>query len=221
MRPFIIATLFAAFAGAACAHGMPPESKASKVTDVDVGRLEPEERGVIDKARHALDQARDEHSQQLLAVQEAKAEEQKAIADVRSAEARQAAADVLERTAGQSRDPTELREASEEQERARAEWRAADARLVYTRNLIAAREADVKRTEQEVALAESKVELSKLRALQRANNPAAAKYDLGRFMTAINEKQIRLEQLEKQSRALDQDATAARQVWKTFERQAK
>jgi len=208
----VITLAFAAVMG--CMHGGARSlAKSSTVSDADVGRLGPEQEGLVDQARDALASARDALSRTSLRLQQAQNEENTAKADQQAADADQEVADAQQRVASDSLAPDALEKARQLQERAKAHKLAADAHLEYANKLIDERKAEVQAAEQQVKVAEARVEWSKLQALEQANNPASAKYDAGRFQTAVNDAQGDLDEAVEKARGLEAQATAARQRW--------
>ena len=212
-------TVLAFAAAMGCMHGgARGEAKSSTVAEADVGRLGPDQRGLVDQARQALARARDARSRTSLRLQQAENEENTAKADQQAAEADQQVADAQQRVANDSRAADALEKARLLQERAKAHKHVADAHREYARKLIDQRKAEMQAAEQQVKVAELRVERSKLQALEQANNPAAAKYDPGRFETAVNDAQGDLDKTAQKARDLEAQATAARQRWEDSER---
>jgi len=213
----IIPLAFAAVIG--CMHGgAQSEARSSTVSDADVGRLGPEQEALVDQARQALASANDALSRTSLRLQQAQNEENTAKADQQAADADQKVADAQQRVANDSRAPDALEKARQLQEQAKAHKQVADAHLEYANKLIAERKAEVQAAEQQVKVAQARVEWSKLQALEQANNPAATKYDPGRFQTAVNDAQGDLDRSVQKTRDLEVQATAARQQWEDSQR---
>jgi colicin import membrane protein len=210
----IIALAFAAVLG--CMHG--GQTKSSTVSDADVGRLGPEQEGLVNQARQALNVARDALSRTSLRLQQARNEEGTAKADQQAAEADQKVADAQQKVANDSRAPEALEKARQLQARAKAHKQVADLHAEYAHKLIEEREAEVQAAERQVKVAEARVEWSKLQALEQAGNPAATKYEAGRFQTAVNDAQGELDQATQKARSLEAQATAARQRWEDSQR---
>ncbi len=196
-----------------CMHGGAQNARSSTVADTDVGRLGPEQEGLVNQARQGLDGARDALSRTRLRLQQAQNEEGIAKADLQAAEAAQKVADAQQKVANDSRAPDAVEKARQLQEQAKAHRQAADLHVAYGGKLIDQREAEVQAAERQVKLAQARVEWSKLQALEQARNPAATKYDPGRFQTAVNEAQGGLDEATRNARALEGQATAARQRW--------
>jgi hypothetical protein len=197
-----------------CMHGgARTDGRASTVSEADVGRLEPGQEGLVNQARQALDGARDALSRTRLKLQQAQNEEGVAKADLQAAEADQKVADAQRKMANDSRAPDAVEKARRLEEQAKAHEQAADLHVQYARKLIELRKAEVQVAERHVELAQARVEWSKLQALEQARNPAATKYDPGRFQTAVNEAQGGLDEATQNARALEGQATAARERW--------
>ncbi len=213
----IITLAFAAVMG--CMHGgAQSEAKSSTVSDADVGRLGPEQEGLVDQARQALASARDALSRTSLRLQQAQNEEGTAKADQQGADADQKVADAQQKVANDSRAPDALEKARQLQEQAKAHKQAADVHLEYANKLIDERKAEVQAAEQQVKVAQARVEWSKLQALEQVNNPAAAKYDPGRFQTAVNDAQGDLDRAVQKAHDREVKATAARRQWEDSQR---
>lgn len=213
----IITLALAAVMG--CMHGgAQSEAKSSTVSEADVGRLGPEQEALVDEARQALANAGDALSRTNLRLQEAQNEEGTAKADQHAAESDQKVADAQQKVANDSRDPDALEKARQLQEQARAHKLAADAHLEYAKKLIDQRKAEMQAAEQQVKVAQARVEWSKLQALEQAKNPAATKYDHGRFQTAVNDAQGDLDKAVQKAHDLEVQATAARQQWEDSQR---
>jgi len=205
-----------------CMHGgAQGDARSSKVADADVGRLGPEQEGLVTGARQALDGARDALSRTRLRLQQAQNEEGTAKADLQAAEADQKVADAQQKVANDSREPDAVEKARRLQERAKAHKQVADLHVEYASKLIGEREAEVQAAERQVEVAEARVEWSKLQALEQARNPAATKYDPGRFQSAVGDAQGRLDEAAQNARSLEAEATAARRRWEDTRRQAR
>ena len=207
-------------AAVGCAHqNIGAESRASKVTDADAGRLKPTQDRLVDEARSTLGAASDNLARTKLKIQDAKNEEQGAKAEAKAGEAALSAAAAQQQMADQSREPAALANATKQQELAAAKKRAAEAHLTYARNLVAANEARAQVAEQQVEVAQARVDWAKLQALQQAKNPAAGKYDAGRFQTTVNDAQVNLTAMQKRAKGLDEEATLSKQAWELSQRQ--
>lgn len=210
---------FALAAVMGCMHGgAQSEAKSSTVSEADVGRLGPEQEALVDQARQGLASARDALSRTTLRLQQAQNEENTAKADEQAAAADQKVADAQQRVANDSRAPDALEKARQLQERAKARKQVADLHLDYANKLIDERKAEVQAAEQQVKVAQARVEWSKLQALEEARNPAAGKYDGGRFQTAVNDAQGDLDKRVQKSHDLEAQATVARQRWEDSQR---
>jgi chromosome segregation ATPase len=196
-----------------CMHGAQRDASASTVAETDVGRLGPEQAGLVSQARQGLDGARDALSRTRLGLQDAQNEEGTAKADLEAAGADQKVADAQQKVANDSRAPEALETARRLQERAKAHQQAAQLHLEYAGKLVGEREAEVRAAERQVEVAQARVEWSKLQALEQARNPAATKYDASRFQAAVNEAQGKLDEATKNARSLEAQASAARQRW--------
>jgi len=201
-----------------CMHGGAQGEASSAVSEADVGRLGPEQEGLVNQARQALDGARDALSRTSLRLQQAQNEEGTAKADQQAAEADQEVADAQQKVANDSRAPDELEKARRLQERAAAHKQTADLHAEYAGRLIDQREAEVRVAERQVEVAQARVEWSKLQALEQAKNPAATKYDAGRFQTAVNDAQGELDEARQEALSLEVQATASRQRWEDAQR---
>jgi hypothetical protein len=213
----ILTLAFAAVMG--CMHGgAQSEAKSSTVSEADVGRLGPEQEALVDQARQALANAGDALSRTNLRLQEAQNEEGTAKADQHAAESDQKVADAQQKVANDSRAPDALEKARQLQEQAKAHKLAADAHLEYANKLIDQRKAEMQAAEQQVKVAEARVEWSKLQALEQAKNPAATKYDPGRFQTEVSDAQGNHDKAVQKAHDLEAQATAARQRWEDSQR---
>src|SRR5512143_129949 len=202
-----------------CMHGgAQGEAKSSVVSEADVGRLGPEQGALVDQARQGQAMAKDALSRTTLRLQQAQNEENTAKADQQAAEADQKVADAQQRGANDSRAPDALEKARQLQERAKAHKQVADLPLDYANKLIDERKAEVQAAEQQVKVAQARVEWSKLQALEQARNPAAGKYDAGRFQTAVNDAQGDLDKRVQKAQNLEAQATTARQRWEDSQR---
>jgi hypothetical protein len=202
-----------------CMHGgAQSEAKSSTVSEADVGRLGPEQEALVHQARLALNIARDALSRTNLRLQQAQNEEGTAKADQQAAGADQKVADAQQKLANDSRAPDALEKARQLQEQAKANKQVADLHAEYASKLIDERKAEVQAAERLVKVAEARVEWSKLQALEQAQNPAATKYDAGRFQTAVNDALGELDAATKNARSLEDQATAARQRWEDSQR---
>jgi hypothetical protein len=213
----VIPLAFAAIMG--CMHGgAQSEARSSTVSDADVGRLAPEQEGLVHQARQALDVARDARSRTSLRLQQAQNEEGTAKADQQAAEADQKVADAQQKVANDSRAPDALEKARQLQEQAKAHKQVADLHVEYASKLIDERKAEMQAAERQVEVAQARVEWSKLQALEQARNPAATKYDAGRFQTAVNDAQGQADKAVQNAKSLEIHATAARQRWEDSQR---
>ena len=214
-----LALALAAVTGCSMLHrGAQSEARSSTVSDADAGRLGPEQEALVHEARQALDGARDALSRANLGLQQAQNEEGTAKADQQAAQADQKVADAQQKVANDSRGPEALEKARRLQELAKAHGQAANLHADYASKLVDERKAEVEAAERQVKVAQARVERSKLQALEQARNPAATKYDAGRFQTAVNDAQGELDAAAQKSRALEAQATAARQRWEDSER---
>jgi len=200
-------------AGLACMHGA--AKKTSTVSEADVGRLGPEQQGPVNEARRKLDVASDALSRTSLKLEQARNEQGTAKADLEAAKAAQKVADAMQKVANDSRAPDALEKASRLQERAKAHGQAAGLHVAYAGKLLEQREAEVQAAERQVEAARARVEWSRLQALEQAGNPAATKYDAGRFQTAVNDAQREAEGAAQHARSLEGQATEARQRWES------
>lgn len=208
----VIALAFTASLG--CMHGgAQSEARSSTVSEADVGRLGPQQEGPIDQARQALSAARGALARTELRLQQAQNEEGTAKADRESAEADQKVADAQRKVANDSRAPEALEKARQLETQAATHRQLADLHLEYVAKLIEQRKAEVQVAERQVDVAQARVEWSKLQALDQARDPAATKYDAGRFQTAVNDAQGKLDEATKKARSLEGEATAAQQRW--------
>jgi colicin import membrane protein len=213
----IIPLAFAAVMG--CMHGgAQSEARSSTVSEADVGRLGPEQEALVDQARQALNVARDDLSRTRLRLQQAQNEEGNAKADQQAAAADQKVADAQQKMANDSRAPDALEKARQLQEKAKAHKQVADLHAEYADKLVDERKAEVQAAERQVKVAQARVEWSKLQALEQAKNPAATKYDAGRFQTAVNDAQGELDAAAHNAQSLEAQATTARQQWEQSQR---
>lgn len=203
--------VFAAVLG--CMHGGQRGARPATVAETDVGRLGPEQAGLVNQARQDLDVARDALSRARLGLQDARNEEGTAKAELAAAGADQKLADAQQKVANDSRAPEALERARRLQERAKANQQAAELHVEYAGKLVAGREAEVQAAERRVEVGQARVEWSRLQALEQAGNPAAAKYDAARFRAAVDEAQRKLDEATRSARSLEAQASAARQRW--------
>jgi hypothetical protein len=219
MRSLFISPLCAAALLVGCAHEGTPEAKASKITDEDMGRLLPEEEAHVTHAKDAVTQAEERLAHKKLELQKEQTELDAARADVKAAEAQLAKATATEKAAHLSGSKFEMEKAVKERDRGDALKRAADARVLYVQERIDAEKAQVAAGQEEVSVADARFEYAKLRGLQQANHAVARKYDAGKFESAINSRQMKLEQLEKKARQLEKTAMNQKQVWQLTEQE--
>jgi hypothetical protein len=204
-----------------CMHGgAQREAKSATVSEADAGRLAPGQEALVHQARHELAVASDALSRTNLRLQEAKNEEGIAKAEQEAAAADQSVADAQHKVANDNRLPVALEKARQLQERATANKQAADLHVEYVKKLIDQRKAEVQAAERQVDAAQARVEWSKLQALEAAGNPAATKYDAGRFQTAVNDAQGEADKAAQKAKSLEDQATAARQQWEDSQRRA-
>lgn len=194
-----------------CMHG--GAQRGAAVSDADAGRLGPEQVGLVTRARQDVDVAQDALARTRLGLQEARNEEGLAKADLQAAEADQKVADAQRKVANDSRAPDALERARLLQEQATAHREVADLHLEYARRLVGEREAEVQAAERQLQVAQARVEWSKLQALEQAGNPAATKYDAGRFQTAVRDAEGDAAEAAGKAQTLAAQATAARQRW--------
>ncbi len=214
MRTMVVAALAAI---AACgAHGA---AGGPLVADADLGRLGQGQMGPVDEARRFVSSARDELARAKLRQQEtahevdlAKADQQVAAADAKRAEVETKAAD-------QSREPAQLERARQLGELSKLHKTASDAHLAYANQVTEANGASVDAANKQVDLANARLELAKLQALQAAGVPAASKYDLGKFQGRVADAQKRFDDALKHARDLHSRATASQQRWQDAQRQ--
>jgi chromosome segregation ATPase len=210
----IIPLALAAILG--CMHG--GAQSAATVSDADAGRLGPEQVALVSRARQGVDVAQDALSRTRLHLQEARNEEGLAKADLQAAEADQKLADAQRKVANDSRAPDALERARLLQEQATAHREVAGLHLDYARKLVGEREAEVQAAERQLQVAQARVEWSKLQALEQAGNPAATKYDAGRFQTAVRDAEGEAAEAAGKAQTLEAQASAARQRWEDSQR---
>jgi hypothetical protein len=196
-----------------CMHGAQRDARSATVAETDVGRLGPEQAGLVNQARQGLDVAKDALSRTRLGLQDAQNEQGTAKAELGAAEADQKVADAQQKVANDSRAPEAVEKARRLQEQATARKQAAGLHVEYAGKLARARAAEAQAAERQVEVAQARVEWSKLQALEQARNPAATKYDATRFQGAVNEAQRKLDEATKDARSLEAQASAARQRW--------
>lgn len=177
-----------AFAVAGCASGPPA------VLDADYGRLKPEQTTAVDQARSELARAHEELEAAKAKVGEARREEQLAGAD------RDAAKLETERV-------KRLAQAAE------ARTRAAQARGEYAERLADAREAAEEAAQRRVDLADAKVELLKLQALEQAKLQPTKAYDDKAFYGRVADAQKKLDDAREKVKKLEQDASDGQRRW--------
>lgn len=196
-----------------CMHGAQRDARPATVAETDVGRLAPEQAGLVNQARQALGVARDALSRARLGLQDAQNEVGTAKAELQAARADQVIADAQQKVANDSRAPEAVEKARRLQGQAKANLQAAELHVEYAGKLVAEREAEVRAAERQVEVAQARVEWSKLQALEQAGNPAATKYDAARFRAAVEEAQRKLAGAARSARSLEAQASAARQRW--------
>lgn len=202
-----------------CMHGgAQSAARSATVADTDVGRLAPGQEDLVNQARQAMDGARDALSRTRLRLQQAQNEEGTAKADLQAAQADQKVADAQQKVANDSRAPDAVEKARQLQERAKAHKQVADLHVEYAGKLIGEREAEVQAAERQLQLSQTRVEWSKLQALEQAGNPAATKYDAGRFQTAVRDAEGDAAEAAGKAQTLEAQATAARQRWEDSQR---
>jgi chromosome segregation ATPase len=177
-----------AFVAAGCASGPPT------VLDADYGRLKPDQTAAVDSARAELASAHQELEAAKGKVAEARREEKLAESD------RAAAKSETERV-------KKLAEAAD------ALSSAADAHGEYAGTLIDARKAAEEAAQRRVDLANAKVELLKLQALEQAKLEPTKAYDDKTFYGRVAEMQKRLDDAREKVKQLEQDATDDQRRW--------
>lgn len=177
-----------AFVVAGCASGPPA------VLDADYGRLKPDQTAAVDSARAEL----------------AKAHEELEAAKAKNAEARREeklAEDDEEAAKRETERVKKLAEAAE------ARTRAAEARGEYAEKLGAARKAAEEAAQRRVDLADAKVELLKLQALEQAKLQPTKPYDEKAFYGRVAEAQKKLDEAREKVKQLEQDASDGQREW--------
>ncbi len=216
MRTTVVAALaLAVTAGCAGAHG----AAGPQVSDADFGRLTPTQTAPVDEARRFVSSARDELARAKLRQQETAHESDLARADQQVAEADAKRAEVEAKAADQSREPAQLDRARQLREGASLHKSVADAHADYAKRITAANQASVDAANRQVDLANARLELAKLQALQQAGIPAATKYDASKFQARVSDAQKTFDQALQHARDLQGQATASQQRWQDAQRQ--
>lgn len=151
------------------------------VSEVDFGRLSPDQLQPVTAARADATAARDAVARAELRAQGARSEADYARADQSTAKADLERAAAAAKGAQASGDPGDAARAQELEAAARLRQQAADAHLAYAERLVKARTADVAAARAERTRADVAVERAKLTALEQAQIPAATRYDPARF----------------------------------------
>jgi len=176
------------FIVAGCASGPPT------VLEADYGRLKPDQTAAVDSARSELARAHEELEAAKAKIAEARREEKLAQADGDAAKAER------ERV-------KRLAEAAE------ARTGAAEARGEYAEKLAEARLAAADAAQRRVDLADAKVELLKLQALEQAKLQPSKAYDDKSFYGRVAEAQKRLDDAREKVKQLEQEATDGQRRW--------
>jgi hypothetical protein len=187
------------------------------VSEADIGRLEPGQMGPVNQARQEWANSRDNYSRSHWRLKEAQTESRVAKDEQQQAALHVQAAGTEQKAALDS-SPSAQEKAGQLQEQASAKKQVADARLDYTNKLVSQRNAEMQAAYQRLAVADKRLNWSKLQALEQAQNPAAMKYDSGRFQTAVNDSQREFDKAKQQAHDLEIVATAARQHWEDAQR---
>lgn len=215
MQKLTVMLALAAAAGCASSGG----AKSGTVSDADFGRLQAGQTGPVDQARLFRDSALDEQARAKLRLQEGKNEEQLAKADREAAAAQANRAEAAQKAATESREPAALEQARVLKEQAAAMKRAADAHGAYAKKMMEARQTAVDAAAKQVSLADAKLELAKVQALQQASVPAASKYDLTKFQANLDKAQKDFDQALQKTRQQESQAQAAHQALQDADRQ--
>jgi len=219
-RIWITVPLAALAACASSSAGKGQQASATTVSDADLGRLAQGQMGAVSEARQFVGSARDEQARARLHVQEVQHEAELAKADAQTAKADADRAAVQAKVANDTRDPVQLEQARAMKAQADAKKRAADARADYAKKLVAARQASLAASDQQVALGEARLERAKLLALQQANIPAAGKYDMAKFNERVSSTQKSFDEGLQKARGQESQAMAAQQAWVDAQRQS-
>lgn len=215
MRHLAIAACAVALASCATSKS----SLSDKVSDADLGRLSATQTQPIHQAQQDVFRAQEDLNRAKLALEEAQHEKDLANADEAAADADLKRAEAEKKIADDSHDPNAINKASEMTETAHLHKRAADAHRDFANKLIAFREDEVKAGQQEIKLADAKVEVAKLRALQQANVPAATKYDSAVMQKNVNDAQTVYNEAQRKVTSDQAQAQAAEAMWHNLSQQ--
>jgi hypothetical protein len=182
----VVLGLAALVAGCATASKATSSSPPA-VSDEDFARLQSGQMGPVNQARELLNSAQDQHARAKLGVQQAQNEQQLAKTDEEAAKAGKDFADERAKISDQTRDPAQMNQTKALYDKADKEQRVAEAHVNYATNMMTARQSALDAADKQVKLGEARVELAKVQALQKANNPAASKYDLGTFQKQVDQ----------------------------------
>jgi hypothetical protein len=212
---------FLALAAAACAgtRGARESTAETRISEEDVGRLGPEQTGAVERARQFRGSARDEQARASLRLQQAQHEVEAAKADQQAADLDAKRAENQEKTASESREPTELEGARQMKTQAQLHKDVANAHVDYASKLVEARKASLDAAQKQVALGDARLEWAKLQALQQARVPAATKYDANKYQSQVNEAQKSFDDSMQKARDLDSQASASQRRWEDLRRQ--
>jgi hypothetical protein len=215
MRTLAIAAALAATV-LACRSTPKKAAEVQTVADADLGRLAPDQMGVVHAARATLGEARDGAARAHHRFRESRHEEAWANADRAAAESDRLRAAAELGAAKEAGDTRRADTAYERAEAAALRGQAAEARLDYARKLLAAREAELRLAEARARRAEWEVERAKLTALREAGNPAASKYDPVPFDRRVSEAMRAEEGARTKARELGVAAKTAQEQWRAL-----
>jgi hypothetical protein len=183
------------------------------VADADFAQLQASQLGPVDQARQDMMRANDEQARAQLRLREAQHEDQLATADEKSAQAAAEQARTRHQIATETRDQAKLEQAEAMGEQVGLQQRAADAHADYAKKLIDARQASADAADKKAALAESNLEVAKLRALRSANVPTAGKYDMVAFEQRVQKAQAAYQSAQQKAKDQEWWAQKAQRIY--------
>ena len=192
-------------AATACGHG----GISDKVRDSDYAHLDPAQTANVQAPRAELAQAQDELTRAKVKLQEARQEKAVSDAEDKMTEASLQRAKAEDAKAKSLGDPALIERAKQLYDQAGARARAGEARDKYVATLIEAREADLAAAQRHVDLANAKVELAKLQALEAAKSPVVSQYDQSSFYDDVAKAQRKYDDARVRAAKLDEQAKAA------------
>ena len=174
-----------AFAGV-CAFGC--ASAAPAIPDAELDRLGEPTLAIVDRARGSLTSAEEQRARAVRRRDEARRQLLVAEPAVEPADAHLVGARAGLDAAKASGDPGRIDLAERQLERARLFGEEELSKRDYLRRELRLREGEVSLAKRRVELARAQLEEAKLMTLRQAHDPAADRYDLGRFQASVRDR---------------------------------